>query len=422
MFAAIQLPLLLLWFRRKHRNRVDQRHHQARVDQLSAQARTDTLTRLGNRRAFEDDLAAAIAVRGETGRGFTLLAIDLDGLKRINDQRGHPAGDAQIRAVAECVREVVAPDGSVYRTGGDEFMVILPGRRNWHGLNVAAAIDRATRERTGARAVSIGLTESIEMEGRHLLMNQADIALYEAKRTRLSAVAYHPGMSPAIDGAKEDLPSHEQRALAAALARAVDAKDAGTRSHSETVAQLCVAIGERLQIEPVQLERLRLAGLLHDVGKIGVADAILQKPDALAPEEQFAMTEHVEIGHAILLAAELPIEAHWVLHHHERFDGDGYPGGLKAAGIPIESRIIAVADAFEAMTGTRPYREAVSVEEAVEELQAHSGTQFDARCVDALVEVVNDAATEDQLVGIAHGGHVKMPLARREPVAVPAQL
>ena len=188
------------------------------------------------------------------------------------------------------------------------------------------------------------------------------------------------------------------------------------------MAQLCVAIGERLQVEPVQLERLRLAGLLHDVGKIGVADAILQKPDALAPDEQFAMTEHVEIGHSILLAAELPIEAHWVLHHHERVDGDGYPGGLEGASIPVESRIIAVADAFEAMTGTRPYREAVSVEEAVEELQSHSGTQFDTRCVDALVEVVNDAATEDELVGIAHGGHVKMPLLRRESVPVPAQI
>jgi HD-GYP domain-containing protein (c-di-GMP phosphodiesterase class II) len=292
-------------------------------------------------------------------------------------------------------------------------MVILPGRRNWHGLNLATRIDQVTRARTGGRAVSIGLTESVEMEGRHLLMNQADIALYEAKRTRLSAVAYHSGLRPATDMPTDDLPSHEQRALAAALARAVDAKDAGTRSHSETVAQLCVAIGERLCIEAEGLERLRLAGLLHDVGKIGVADAILQKPDVLAPAEHSAMTEHVEIGHAILLAAELPIEAHWVLHHHERFDGGGYPAGLRGASIPVQSRVIAVADAFEAMTGTRPYRDAIPVEDAICELRAHAGTQFDARCVDALVEVVNDAATEDELVGIAHGGNVAAPLMPR---------
>ena len=419
--AAIEGPLLLFWVVRRHRRRVE-RHHQRRVDQLAAQARTDTLTRLGNRRAFEDDLGSTIATRGETAQHFTLLAIDLDGLKKINDRAGHPAGDVQIRKVADCLREVVGTDGGVYRTGGDEFMVILPGRRNWHGLNLAARIDQVTRARTGGRAVSIGLTESIETEGRHLLMNQADIALYEAKRTRLSAVAYHPGLSPAVDGNRDDLPSHEQRALAAALARAVDAKDAGTRSHSETVAQLCVAIGERLQIDPTGLERLRLAGLLHDVGKIGVADAILQKPDALAPDELSAMTEHVEIGHAILLAAELPTEGHWVLHHHERIDGDGYPAGLSGASIPVESRIIAVADAFEAMTGTRPYREAVSVDEAIVELQAHGGTQFDMRCVDALVDVVNEAATEADLVGIAHGGHFKAPLVpRREALAAAAR-
>jgi diguanylate cyclase (GGDEF)-like protein len=413
--AAIEGPLLLFWVVRRHRRRVE-RTHQRRVDQLAAQARTDTLTRLGNRRAFEDDLGTTIASRAETAQPFTLLALDLDGLKKINDRNGHPAGDVQIRKVAECLNEVVGGDGGVYRTGGDEFMVILPGRRAWHGLNLAARIDQVTRARTGGRAVSIGLTESIGSEGRHLLMNQADIALYEAKRTRLSAVAYHPGLSPAVDGNRDDLPSHEQRALAAALARAVDAKDAGTRSHSETVAQLCVAIGERLGIEPTGLERLRLAGLLHDVGKIGVADAILQKPDSLAPEELSAMTEHVEIGHAILLAAELPIEAHWVLHHHERIDGGGYPTGLPGTSIPVESRIIAVADAFEAMTGTRPYREAVSVEEAIVELQANSGTQFDARCVDALVEVVNEAATEEDLVGIAHGGHFKALVPRPEPV------
>jgi diguanylate cyclase (GGDEF)-like protein len=420
VLAAIEGPLLLFWVFRRHRHRIERRH-QERVAHLSAQARTDALTRLGNRRAFEDDLGLAIAARAESGQVFTLMAIDLDGLKRINDSKGHPAGDAHIRNVADALRSVVAAEGTVYRTGGDEFMVILPGRRNWHGLNLATKIDQVTRARTGARAVSIGLTESVEMEGRHLLMNQADIALYEAKRTRLSAVAYHAGLRPATDAAGENLPSHEQRALAAALARAVDAKDAGTRSHSETVAQLCVAIGERLRIEAEELERLRLAGLLHDVGKIGVADAILQKPDVLAPAEHSAMTEHVEIGHAILLAAELPIEAHWVLHHHERFDGGGYPGGLRGASIPVQSRIIAVADAFEAMTGTRPYRDAIPVEDAIEELQAHAGTQFDARCVDALVEVVNDAATEDELVGIAHGGNVAAPLMpRAQQLAAPA--
>ena len=118
-----------------------------------------------------------------------------------------------------------------------------------------------------------------------------------------------------------------------------------------------------LRIGGEGLERLRLAGLLHDVGKIGVSDSILHKPAALRLEEEDEMKEHVAIGHGILLSAELPTEAVWVLHHHERVDGTGYPNGLKSDQIPLESRIIAVADAFEAMTGTRPYRESLSVAE-----------------------------------------------------------
>ncbi len=274
-------------------------------------------------------------------------------------------------------------------------------------MTLAHQIDHATRLATGRRAVSVGLTESLGTEGRHLLVHQADVALYEAKRTKLTAVAYHEGLSSLAGEAETATgPSHEQRALAAALARAVDAKDSGTRSHSEVVAQLCVAIGERLGVDPASLERLRMAGLLHDVGKIGVADAILQKPSALDPDETRAMAEHVAIGHAILIAAEMPSEAFWVLHHHERYDGKGYPEGLRAGGIPLESRIIAVADAYEAMIDCRPYRSPMSVGEALAELKEHAGKQFDERCVQALVEVVRDAASEP-----AH----ELPLAR-EPL------
>src|SRR5581483_1972852 len=395
-FVLLVGSVLLFWVGLGRPRRHEDVRYDAQVEQLAVQARTDSLTQLGNHRAFHDDLSAAIAARSELGQPFTLMAIDLDGLKRINDTKGHPAGDAHIKTVAKCLRSVVDAEGTVYRTGGDEFMVILPGRRNWHGLTLAYKIDQSTKSATGSRAVSIGLTESLRTEPKHLLVRQADVALYEAKRTRLSAVTYHPGLGVTEESPDAGGPSREQRTLAAALARAVDAKDVGTRSHSETVAQLCVAIGQRLGIPPAELERLRLAGLLHDVGKIGVADAILQKPDELVPDEQFAMTEHVEVGQSILLAAELPIEAFWVLHHHERFDGSGYPSGLAGADIPIQSRIIAVADAYEAMTGTRPYRQGgVPAEDALVELRSHAGTQFDPVCVDALVEVVHDAEAED---------------------------
>jgi putative nucleotidyltransferase with HDIG domain len=252
---------------------------------------------------------------------------------------------------------------------------------------IARAIEQQTRATLGRRAVSIGLTESTSTEARHVLIHQADLALYEAKRTKLTAVTYHPSIaSRASESAHA--PTHHQKALAAALARAVDAKDAGTRGHSETVAALTAAIGARLGIEGDDLERLRLAGLLHDVGKIGVPDALLQKAGALSVAEEEQMHEHASIGHSILNAAEMPIEAEWVLHHHERFDGKGYPTGLRGEEIPLESRIIAVADAFEAITGERPYRQCRTTDEALEELGRHADTQFDADCVDALAEAV----------------------------------
>jgi diguanylate cyclase (GGDEF)-like protein len=369
----------------------------AHVEQLAAEARTDSLTGLGNQRSFNEALSAAIAARAATNTPFVLLAIDLDSLKRINDTEGHPAGDAHLKRVADCLRAEVGTNGTVHRTGGDEFMAVLPGSRSWQGLGIARAVDEATRKRVGRRAVSMGLTESTGTESRQLLVAQADLALYEAKRTKLNAVVFNPGLAKVAPSAAADPrqgPGLEQRALAAALARAVDAKDVGTQSHCETVAQLSVAIGERIGIAGNELERLRIAGLLHDVGKIGVADAILQKPDVLDDDEREAMTRHVEIGHSILLAAELSKEAEWVLYHHERYDGRGYPARRRAAEIPLESRIIAVADAFEAMTADRPYRAKVSAAEAIAELQAAAGTQFDGRCVDALVDAIAEVGEE----------------------------
>ena len=191
------------------------------------------------------------------------------------------------------------------------------------------------------------------------------------------------------------------KTLATALARAVDAKDSYTRSHCETVVELCVTIAERLGLEPDALEQLRLAGLLHDVGKIGVPDTILQKPSALTDSEYETMKTHSRLGHSIVSGAGLLEEARWILHHHERPDGRGYPYGLHGEEIPLESRIILVADAFEAMTSDRPYRRSVPASAALDELHRHAGTQFDPECV---------AALEGALT------------SRRAPVPVPARL
>jgi HD-GYP domain-containing protein (c-di-GMP phosphodiesterase class II) len=141
-------------------------------------------------------------------------------------------------------------------------------------------------------------------------------------------------------------------------------------------------------IEGNHLERIRIAALLHDVGKIAVPDAILHKPTALARSEQALMRDHVAVGADILIAAGFVDEASWVLHHHENYDGTGYPEKLSGEEIPLEARIISVADAFEAMTGPRPYREQMTTEEALEELVARADSQFDGSCVSALAEVL----------------------------------
>jgi diguanylate cyclase (GGDEF)-like protein/putative nucleotidyltransferase with HDIG domain len=363
-----------------------QPRHASEIELLMQAVRSDSLTGLANHRAFQDDFAAAIELRNTTGTIFSLLAFDLDELKRVNDVEGHQAGDAFIKTVAGCIREGLDGRGTVYRTGGDEFMAILPGCRGWEALTAAHKIQQLATERTGKRALSIGLTESAKTEAGRVLLHQADLALYEAKRAKLLAVSYHEGLEPRqLDAA--DAPSEQQKALAAALARAVDVKDSAVRNHSETVAELCVAMGSRLGIGGEHLERLRIAGLLHDVGKIGVPDTLLSKPGPLAPAERLEIELHATVGHSILVSAGLQQEAEWVLHHHERFDGNGYPAGLAADSIPPESRIIAVADAFEAMTGARSYRQALTPESALAELALHAGTQFDRRSVQALNEV-----------------------------------
>ena len=173
--------------------------------------------------------------------------------------------------------------------------------------------------------------------------------------------------------------------LANALARAVDTKDAYTNSHCETVAELCAVMAVELGFDEQHVFKIRLAGLLHDVGKIGVPDSILQKPGPLTDEEYEVMKTHPVLGAHILRAAERHVEAQWVLSHHERPDGRGYPDGI--AEISLEASIIAVADAFEAMVSRRPYREPRSVDEALRELARCAGTQFDARCVAALTKV-----------------------------------
>jgi diguanylate cyclase (GGDEF)-like protein len=362
----------------------------AEVERLAEIAITDPLTGLRNHRAFHEDVARELQVVARTGVPLALVLIDLDDLKSVNDSMGHQAGDERLQALADAIRATGRGADLAYRVGGDEFAVILPDARAWGALEFAQRLRAATQAGThgaGSFTATVGISEALTLRSKDEVIREADLALIGAKRIHQDVVIYGPDLAPGADRGVEEA-EHHTRTLASALARAVDAKDAYTRSHCQTVSQLCGLIGAELGLDTGRLTRLRLAGLLHDVGKIGVPDAILNKPAKLTEDEYEQMKRHALLGYDIVQAADMGVEARWVRHHHERFDGGGYPDGLRGEEIPLESRVILVADAFEAMTSDRPYRKAPGQSFAILELGRHAGTQFDPAAVEALTRVV----------------------------------
>jgi diguanylate cyclase (GGDEF)-like protein len=356
------------------------RFRRAEVTRLAQIAISDPLTGLRNHRAFQEDLARELQRVSRSGDPLSLVLLDLDGLKVINDRYGHQAGDERLQAVARAIRDSQRAGDLAYRVGGDEFAVILAGAR------ALGALEFAQRLRAIV-AVTAGIAEATELRSRDDVIREADLALIGAKRLHQHVAIYGPDLELTV--AQHD---HDERPLASALALAVDAKDSYTRSHCQTVSQLCAVIAAELGLDRDRVARIRLGGLLHDVGKIGVPDAILNKPAALTDSEFELMKRHSLLGGDIVEAADMHDESRWVRHHHERFDGAGYPDGLAGAEIPLESRIILVADAFEAMTSDRPYRRAPGQEFALAELRRNAGTQFDPDVVGALCRALDREA------------------------------
>ena len=368
----------------RYRDRLERIRHRE-LERLKLAALTDNLTTLGNHRAFEEELQRDLAEAAEAGRPLSLALLDLNGLKQTNDRFGHQAGDESIRALAQGLASA-GPDTSAYRIGGDEFALVARGHRAIDTLYLVQHLQGRMAAQPADQAVtaSAGVAEADAGIGRDELIRRADLALIQAKRSHRRCLLYNAALEPILqrpDAAEEQ---RHTDTLATALARAVDAKDAYTHSHCETVSELCAMIGQELGLPRERIARLRLAGLLHDVGKIGITDSILQKPGRLTDEEYRVMQTHTRLGHAIVSAAERPLEASWILHHHERVDGSGYPDGLRGDQIPLESRIILVADAFEAITADRPYRACRPAAAAMAELERCAGSQFDPDCVAAL--------------------------------------
>jgi diguanylate cyclase (GGDEF)-like protein len=358
----------------------------AEVARLAEMTITDPLTGLRNHRAFQEDIGRELQRVARTGIPVALAIVDVDDLKAVNDSQGHQAGDERLQALADAIRATGRAADAAYRVGGDEFAIILPDARAWGALEFVQRLRAATQTGAGF-TVTAGISEALSLRAKDDLIREADLALVGAKRIHQDVAIFGPDMAP-HDGAGASDDEHHTRTLSSALARAVDAKDSYTRSHCQTVSQLSGLIGTELGFEGERLTRLRLAGLLHDVGKIGVPDAILNKPAKLTDDEYEAMKRHSLLGYDIVQAADMELEARWVRHHHERYDGRGYPDGLAGDAIPLEARIILVADAFEAMTSDRPYRKAPGQSFALEELHRHAGAQFDPAVVAALTRVL----------------------------------
>jgi diguanylate cyclase (GGDEF)-like protein len=358
----------------------------AEVERLAEMAISDPLTGLRNHRAFQEDIGRELQRVARTGIPVALVMVDVDDLKAVNDSHGHQAGDERLQALADAIRATGRAADAAYRVGGDEFAVILPDARAWGALEFVQRLRAATLRDAGF-TVTAGISEAMVLRPKDDLIREADLALLGAKRMRQDVAIFGPDMAPG-DGTTTGDDEHHTRTLSSALARAVDAKDSYTRSHCQTVSQLSGLIGAELGFAGERLTRLRLAGLLHDVGKIGVPDAILNKPAKLTEAEYEHMKRHSLLGYDIVRAADLELEARWVRHHHERYDGRGYPDGLAGEEIPLEARIILVADAFEAMTSDRPYRKAPGQDFALAELRHNAGTQFDPAVVDALTRLL----------------------------------
>jgi diguanylate cyclase (GGDEF)-like protein/putative nucleotidyltransferase with HDIG domain len=331
-------------------------------------ATTDALTLLGNRRKLFADMEVLVGSL-DVHETITVGIFDLDGFKAYNDTFGHPAGDALLRRLTRRLTAVVGDRGGAYRIGGDEFVVITTVDGGEQLL--AAARDALSETGLGfSIGCSIGSTRILAGVTLEQAMHEADQRLYTDKRSRTSA----PGSA-----------SEVRDALLQVLAE----QDAELVAHLEHVAALAARTATALGLPAHQIELARRAAELHDVGKVAIPAEILDKAGPLDPAERMIMKRHSAIGARIVAAAPtLAAMAPIVRAAHERADGTGYPDGLLLADIPVCSRIIAVVDAYDAMTSDRPYRTAMSPSAALAELHRHAGAQFDPQVVDAFTSVL----------------------------------
>jgi diguanylate cyclase (GGDEF)-like protein/putative nucleotidyltransferase with HDIG domain len=343
------------------------RNQDRRREALARVSRADPLTGCLNRRGFEERFEAELSRSVRSGRPVGLIMLDLDHFKEVNDTRGHAAGDEMLRWAVDVMEETVRPMDTLGRVGGDEFAVIVPGAGPDDSAAVAGRIQRALEARAPASTgVAVFPADGAD---RDELQRSADANLYAGKRGRGTPIKM----------------TAKELSWATALARAVDERMAVQHEHSWMVAEYAVAIAGRLGWTERDMELLQMAAILHDVGKVSIPDHVLRKPQPLTDRDWETIKQNPVRGAEMVSRIQgLETIVPWIRHSLERFDGSGYPDGLRGEAIPLACRILHVADAYDAMTCERPYRPAMSGQEARAELARGAGTQFDSRCVETL--------------------------------------
>ena len=388
-------------------------YHEARITSL-----TDALTGVGSRRLIEDKLESECARAKRYKRPFSVGIIDLDNFKTINDLLGHAAGDDALKKLAACMKNQKRTPDVVGRYGGDEFVILMPETKAQDAAvlleRVRAQVQQTRVAENLTMTISCGIAQGLpdQDDSPSEIIRRADLALYEAKSAGRNCVKiWDKSMSKVLR--PSDIEFEKVRELKRRIAglseqaermfiqsiwglvQALEAKDPYAKKHSENVTRYAIGIGETINMPSKQLEVIRRAAMIHDIGKIGIPDAILCKPGQLTPHERSIIQQHPLIAVRILgRMSFLEQEVGIVRGHHEKWNGQGYPDGLSASSIPLGARILAVADTFDALTSSRSYHTSRTVSEAIGILVDSSGYDFDPKVVDALVSWIHQVNSQ----------------------------
>ena len=400
-------------------------------------ATTDKLTGVSNRQALLGALFTEVERAARYQRPFSVAFVDIDHFKAVNDTYGHAVGDVVLRGVAQAIRTNLRATDTIGRYGGEEFMLLLTETSPEEAtvltekLRVLVArqrfpVDGHDLQVTISIGIAGGLGSNLRVEA---LVRDADAAMYSAKSLgrNQTYVFAEPDEDSRIPRAPisasgraraMELGRQAREAAAGALHSIVAPLPNHRGQPSPVIASIVAAMATQLDLPENEIDRIRIAALLHDVGKVAVPEEILEKPAPLTSAEWRTVVQHPRIGQVILeQAAALKDAAPIILHHHERYSGHGYPFGLRGNDIPLGARIVAIADAYDAMTRDRPYKAAMSHDAAIKELRRQAGTQFDPELVGLFCDLYADAPPEPDSSVVAMNAAMVPPVA--QPLLVP---